>query len=314
MSFSGRQTGSRSRGRSRPVSNSKTATGRGRSRPSSNSKSREPEYADSMYITPQEARRISRGHAAHPADCICTICKCGAHKCPPDRVQGRYKNLQSSYMHDFQGDYVAPERVTRPQFVHKPRPFDGVTTSQQDYQYQGNQPRRKLCLKADNGLGSQGLPFEGLTTNQHDYRKWNSKPAEPAIKQNSRANILPDGRNFETEFSGQFVPKGGAQRRNRAPTNARTASVPFEGETTAQADFKEWNSRPAMSFQHIPSYRPRPDDRNFLTEGRAEYNEKPFDVCPAVDVAISSKPANGHVMVERCGDRWCHKDHPNEWE
>jgi len=275
----------------------------------------EPEYAESTYITPSEARKLSRGnHAPHPDDCICTICNCGAHKCPPDRVQGKYDNLKSSYMADFKGAYAPPERPSRPQYVHKPRRFTGTTTNQADFCYKGVPERRQLVRLADNDLGAAGLPFEGITTNQHDFRKWQSNPAQPALKPDGRANILPDDRDFQSEFNSQFVPKGGAKRRSRAPQERTQASIPFEGTTTNQSDFKYWNSRPAVSYQRTTGYHNRPDDRNFLTEGRAEYTEKPFDHCPAVEVAVKSKPANGHVMVERQGQHWIHKDHPTEWE
>lgn len=271
-----------------------------------------------MYISEAEARRLSRGgHGStvpHPPECICTICTCGAHKCPPDRVQGRYHNLKSSYMEDFRGEYQQPERINRPQYIHRPRPFEGTTTNQEDFAYRGMPERRKLAVLKDNGLGGQGLPFEGVTTNQHDFRKWNSRPAEPTIKQNSRAFIVPDDRNFESEFGAQFVPKAGGQRRSRAPANRQTQSLPFQGETTNQADFQEWNSRPARSFGQTSTYRPRVDDRDFLTEGRSEYTQKPFDHCPAIEVGVSSKPHNGHVLVEKLGDRWCHTTHPQEWD
>jgi hypothetical protein len=296
-----------------------------RSRPNSNLKkkkavSKEPEYAESNYITPEEARALSRSRITknkngHPDECICTICSCGAHKCPPDRMQGRYHNLKSSYMQDFTGEYQAPTRADKRQhYVHKPRPFDGVTTNQSDYKGWGPQAVRKPCKLADNGLGSQGLPFEGSTTSQHDYRRWNARPAEPTIKQNSRANILPDDRDWKTEFSGQFLPKGGAKRRSRAPVDRRTSSLPFEGISTSQADFKGWKLEPNKAYQTTQAYKPRPDDRDFLTEGRSEYTEKPFDYCPAVEVFVTSKPNNGHVLVEKQGEHWTLRDHPRDWD
>lgn len=217
-------------------------------------------------------------------------------------------------MNDFTGEYVKPERHARPQYMHKPRPFNGTTTNQEDYRYHGPVDRRSLAIIQDNGLGSRGLPFEGVTTNQHDFRKWNAMPAQPSIKPDGRANILPDDRDFQSEFSSQFIPKAGAQRRSRAPNERMTKSLPFEAVTTNQADFQHWNSRPAASYMKAHGYRRRPDDRDFLTEGRAEYTEKPFDYCPAVDVAVSSKPDNGHVFVERMGEKWVHQNHPSEFE
>jgi len=229
-------------------------------------------------------------------------------------VAGRYHDLKSSYMNDFTGTHVKPDRPNRAQYIHKPRPFNGATTNQEDFRYHGPTARRELAIISDNGLGARGLPFEGVTTNQHDFRKWNAGPAQPVLKPDGRANIVADDRDFTSEFNSQFVPKGGAKRRSRAPSERASKAIPFDGITTNQADFKHWSQRPSASYMRMSDYKRRPDDRDFLTEGRAEFTEKPFDHCPAVEVAISSKPNNGHVLVERLGTRWIHQDQPDAYD
>jgi hypothetical protein len=302
MAYRSSKAGSRNRGR----------TG---SKPSSKSASKEPAFAQSDFITPEEARRLTQGRTKpHPMECICTICNCGAHKCPPDRVQGRYNNLKSSYMDDFKGAYCEPSRPKRQQYVHKPRPFVGSTTNQEDFAYKGVPERRKPVLLKDNNLGNRGLRFEGTTTNQHDFPKWDNIKARPIMKPDGRANVVPDDRDFSSESHSHFNNKGHAVRRSRAPVHNQSANVPFEGITTNQADFKFWNSRPTESFQRQMQYRPRPEDRDFKTEGRDEYTNKKRDYCPSVHVAVTSKPNNGHVLVEPCGDRYCHVNHVHDWE
>lgn len=108
-------------------------TGRKPSRPATKAKASKTPSSNGDVISPAEAKMIAGKSTAaegvpHPDQCICTICSCGAHKCPPDRVQGKYTDLKSSYMQDFTGAYVKPEKIARPQYVHKPRPFDGTTT------------------------------------------------------------------------------------------------------------------------------------------------------------------------------------------
>lgn len=153
----------------------------------------------------------------------------------------------------------------------------------------------------DNGLGMPGLAFDGTTTNKHDFRHWEgAKPSEQAIRSHGRATTVPDDRDWNTEVSSQFVPKGGAKRSSRAPPERRNQSLPFAGVTTNQADFRQWDIKPVQSFHRTQGWKPRPDNRDFSTEGRAEYTKKQFDVCPAVDVAVSSKPINGHVLVRNC--------------
>lgn len=205
-------------------------------------------------------------------------------------------------MEDFRGEFQRPERPNRPHFIHKPRPFEATTTNQEDFKYWGAPERRNLVKLKDNGLGSGGIPFEGITTNQHDFRKWNSKPAQAVLKQDSRAFMVPDDRDFETEFAGQFVPKAGATRRSRAPNGQKTVSLPFEGVTTAQADFKEWPLRPQRFSNPAQNhtYKPRKDDREFLTEARSEYTQKPIDFLPAV----TTKPDASHITARENALPW----------
>jgi len=299
MAYRSTKAGSRNQGRNSKAS--KTSKG--------------PDFAESTYISPAEARRLSRGASAkHPNDCICTICNCGAHKCPPDRVQGKYTNLKSSYMDDFKGTYCETSRPKRQQYVHKPRPFIGSTTNQDDFAYKGTPQRRQPTILKDNNLGNRGLRFEGTTTNQHDFPKWDNIKQREIMKPGGNASTIPDDRNFQSESSSQYDNKGRSVRRSRAPQRNAPARVPFEGQTTNQSDFKFWNARPTESFQRQLKYRPRAEDRDFVTEGRSEFTDKKGEYCPAVHVAVTSKPANGHVLVEACGDRYCHVNHVHQWE
>jgi hypothetical protein len=231
-------------------------------------------------------------------------------------VQGKYHDLKTAYMEDFKGrEYTEPARPIRKQYLHKPRPFEGTTTNQDDFRYMGVPKRREIIRLKDNAIGNSGLKFEGTTTSQHDYRLWAAQPTRAAIKPSNEAKITHDDRDFTSEFQSQFVDMKGKTRRSRKPdAGANRENIKFEGTTTNQSDFQDWHSRPAVSAQPHTQYRARAEDRDFKTEVRMEFTEKKRDFCEALQVAVTSKPNNGHVLVERCGDRWCHVNHVHDWE
>jgi len=206
-------------------------------------------------------------------------------------------------MDSYKGDMVPVERVTRKQFVHQTRPFEGISTAQADFKWNGLPEPRSLAVAArmDNGIGATNLRFEGTTTHKSDFQKWNAAPARSARGPQARAMNMPDNRSFETEFRGQYVQKPICARNSKAPQERRSQPLPFEGTTTHQTDFQQWDSKPPRSFYRQSGYRRRPEDRDFATEVRGEYTEKEFDVCPAKAVAVTTKATSGHVCVEPSG-------------
>lgn len=262
-------------------------------------------FAD--YISPADAANFGRSHAEdHAADCLCTICNCGAHRCPPDRVQGRYKNIKSEQQAQFTGQYLPPQRVAKEAYVHQHRPFEGTTTNQADFKYWGNAAPRQPAEAArrNNGVLNNDLPFQGVTTNQHDFRRWNAKPAQLTTQTKGRPVYVQDDRSFATEVSAQFDQKNYRPRKSCAPNQNATVSLPFEGVTTQQADFVKQNAAPARSTQHKRVYRPRREDREFTTEARGQFVEKEFDVCPAKSLYRTTKDRNGHVLVDQRQGKW----------
>lgn len=217
------------------------------------------DFEASQYITPEMAAQLAAG---------------GAN---PDCYEARYTNLKTEHMSSFTGQYVAPTRASKKAYVHQHRPFEGRTTNQDDFGYKGVPERRKPMKLGDNGLGGNDAPFQGDTTQKNDFRAWQVSRPPPAMKPNRNIAGQDDDRTFETENARSYTGAAYPPRKSRAPEQARSASIQFEGLTTNQADFQRWNSRPADLVDKSSKYRPRRDDRNFLTEAKTEYIKKPFD-------------------------------------
>lgn len=236
----------------------------------------------------------------HSSECICTICKCGGCKCPPDKVQGRYGNIQTEAQAQYRGVYVKPIRAAKQQHVHQHRPFTGTTTNQEDFKFwgrgQGTQPSQ--TARGNNNVFAHGLPFDATTTAKHDFRRWDAPPATLA-RQAQNAQYAADNRNFQTEQSAQFEYKPMKPRASCAPDLTATRSLPFEGTTTQQEDFKRHNAKPARSYGGSRRYAPRTESRDWVTEARGQFTEKEFDICPAKVFNTKTKEYNGHVLVEQ---------------
>lgn len=200
--------------------------------------------------------------------------------CPPAAImQGRYHDLKSEQMDQYRGETIPVTRVRAKQSEYVNRPFEGNSTNRADYVWHGNVERRQPSDTASKDhVVREQLPFDGTTTNQHDYRAWNSRPPALADKREKLYAGLPDDRSFETENSKQYSPKSTARRALRAPPARKHESLPFDGTTTHQSDFIGYNVRPAESYASQRKYRPRPDDRDFVSEKAGEYTKKPIEI------------------------------------
>lgn len=213
------------------------------------------------YITPELAAELANGGGV-PIDCY----------------EARYTNLKTTAMNDYQGKFVKPERAQKKQYVHQYRPFDARTTNQDDFGYKGMPQRRAPVILGDNGLGTGNAPFQGETTQKSDFRLWNGNLRPPAAIRPARSVAgEDDDRTFETEQARSYTGASYPPRQSRAPQQIRTEVLPFQGTTTNQMDFQKWNSRPATLVDRKNKYRPRDDDRSWLTEAKSEYIKKPMD-------------------------------------
>lgn len=240
----------------------------------------------------------------HEADCICTVCSCGRHACPPTPRTNHYEpGLMSEARASYSGRFVPAQRV-RPNDNWKPHNarFEGTTTHQEDYAHPGAAaPRRALNRSAlmDTGVLNSSAPFDDTTTHKSDF------PAHPIRPRSARAPLDGglefggDSRDFHTENRANFVPHAFQPRRS-GPVETLRPSLPFHGASTAATDYTAFpGARPAVPKFRSGEWEASPDERDFHSEFRASFTPKSVAPCPAIPVATSSKPLSGHVKVER---------------
>lgn len=246
----------------------------------------------------------------HADDCICTVCNCGKHHCPPTPRSNHYDPSMMTENHaSYRGKFVPAERAGRPD-TFKPRTgvvFDAISTHKADYLPHRNAVPRKSFPKSvlmDTGVGKSSVPFDDTTTHKSDF------PAHPLFP-GQNESFAPkstlkwgetDDRDWSTEGHNAF-PVHPLQKRREKQLEAPKGSIPFQGQTTHQSDYLSFpGARPSIPKQRMSGFTnlSNPEDRDFVTEHRGTYvrRQKVEQDCPAIPVAQNSKLASGHIKVE----------------
>lgn len=192
------------------------------------------------------SRPVTGGHSAK---CVCSICECGRHKCPPGKHHpGHYDadSLRSTYGKDFPGHVGAarqPIRHPSDSHVRSNEPFDHKTTHSLDY---------------------SGHP--------------GARPADPYKPPHGSADRGLDDRDFKSEGASQYGAKPGKHKRESfAPRGASIVSgLPFDGSSTSKTDFPGWHGvRPPAPYKLGDSVlRPAGENRDFKSEAAGHYTDK----------------------------------------
>ncbi|XP_014681351.1 PREDICTED: uncharacterized protein LOC106821172 [Priapulus caudatus] len=134
-------------------------------------------------------------------------------------------------------------------------PFEGKTTSQDSYA--GHAGRKEKSFKPENKYTASSIPFESTSTTMSEYR---GHPIQ-ARSRPEAAKYVPTAEPFQGQttnketFTGQALPK----QKSFKPENKPFASnAPFEGETTAGSDYKDYHTpiRPQGGAIHDTSTLP----------------------------------------------------------
>lgn len=260
--------------------------------------------SSSPYPAGLRARDLPAYNTDHEESCICTVCSCGRHACPPTpRISHYDPSIVSESRGSYRGIFSPAKRAGAPTSFHsRDIPFEGESTSKADYKNHGIVPRRSgppNSSYTDTGIGRNGAPFDDTTSNKSDY------PAHPIFPRSSggprEGNLSTQGiddRDFSTEGRGQYVPHPIQPRGNGRPMDSPIQSLPFRGTSTNHADFPAYaNARPSVPKFRSGGFQPSQDDRDFTTEGRTQFDRKFITPCPAIPVATVTKSKPGHVFV-----------------
>jgi hypothetical protein len=128
-------------------------------------------------------------------------------------------------------------------------PFNAASTHASDFQQRGGGPRRAFKPKSTAAMMDEDRNFTTETRNNFAGTRG------PASQLCRPVRVAPDsaeGRDFKTEFSGSYVDKGYCAVKPVRPAHQPLSSGDFDGSTTNKTDFGRRDGAPAKSCKPVP--------------------------------------------------------------
>lgn len=197
---------------------------------------------------------MPKGNREHgEVGCVCTICTCGVHHCPPTPMERHsYEpGLASDYASKFKGGSVPVHRQPKPEYVHASKPFEGTTEHKDNF------------VTLENAQRSNIKPKAGAVTLGYLYG---------------------DERKFQpgSMYRDNFTGKPGQKAANYKPADTFLQSGKFDGDTTSRAAFvPNADAKPRAPFKPQSKLNDVKEDRSFETEGSKNFHEKAFSARPS---------------------------------
>lgn len=145
-----------------------------------------------------------------------------------------------------------------------------VSEARGQFDPKGYQARRSY---APTNSHTTQVPFEGTTTAGSDYRSYaGAKPSTP-FKEAPTVGGGREDRDFQTEASLKFTAHGDQRRAGFAPTAGNRTTLPFEGSSTSQSDYKPWSREacPALAIPDFPNHPRDADGHQPLTNATGQW-------------------------------------------
>eukprot|EP01066_Platyproteum_vivax_P014910 Platyproteum_vivax@DN6651_c0_g1_i2.p1 len=249
----------------------------------------QPSYGNSKLSTPKMAGPAGRTLSPHKAGltfnfkdtvvkypdeatewkCIHEICTCEKHKCPG---HGKKAHVPFDGTTMYNQDYVEKPLGSRPPPVapapYVTTPFAGESTNRADF-LKWDLPERERALKAP---PPKSLPFDGNTAYRQDYDRKEIERVQGRQREAWKPNPAAfDGTTTAMEFYDEKpLPE-------KVPQAAQGAykSLPFEGDTLYRQDYQKWQLEEQRKMEKQKAVC-LPESRDFLTEARQEYTNKPL--------------------------------------
>jgi hypothetical protein len=133
------------------------------------------------------------------------------------------------------------------------------------------------------------IPFDGSTTHDADYREWELAQTQPIVPERSTTHSS-DGRNFTTTQHTYHDKKESTRAAPFRPKRGTFNQVPFDGSTTYDEHYREFQVTPPQSFSPERKVTEMPDHRTFATTQQAHTGRT---VAPPKPIAPSSKSFRG---------------------
>jgi len=206
--------------------------------------------------------------------CVCQVCTCGHHNCPPGRVNANQHHEE----HHFAGNSEYDERykqhdakdLKRPQKViaqYKPNPdkLDGASTSKSDYKaWEVHAP--KMHQQAP--YKENPDKFQGQSVTETDYKAWDVQ--KRSLHAPEKATFTKDNRDWSTNNADSYMKHDPQARYQHPKAVWHPSDDKFAGESTSAADYvaKEVHRRIPRASEKAKITK---DDRDWNTNNNTSY-------------------------------------------
>jgi hypothetical protein len=208
-----------------------------------------PNNSHHLFLSSQPMKR-----AAHPADVLPSASSYDASALQTEA--SRFQNYGQ----------VARVASFKPNLQYAPNQDDREwETTASAVGNNGNRPGKQPSYKPQN-VTYQPVQFSGTTTAAQDFQGYSNVARRAPFKPVAQMEQQHEDREFTTEAQQNFARHGFAQAKSCAPVRKAPDSVPFEGRSTAQADFGYVKGAPAPSAKPPAVVMTSSEDRTFQTE------------------------------------------------
>eukprot|EP01013_Petalomonas_cantuscygni_P014368 TRINITY_DN2945_c0_g1_i1.p1 TRINITY_DN2945_c0_g1~~TRINITY_DN2945_c0_g1_i1.p1 ORF type:complete len:398 (+),score=36.06 TRINITY_DN2945_c0_g1_i1:98-1291(+) len=230
----------------------------------------------------------------HEPECMCTICVCGNHRCPPVLRHIPYPNLKSEYRKKYPGWDRFPDKV-RPKHrgPFNPAPVPGMYDRRQWATPDGQTRARPL---PDGGRPQ--LPFEGQTEYKDAFVP--KRPDDPTATSPERT-LDPVPFAGTTEHRAAFQGDAADPAKPILPSDPPFETGPFKGDTEHRTRYLGRQGDGARKGRPAADPWKKGPPRDLSTSYQGDYLPHRGQLCPARLLARKKPGQDDHMHYHFTG-------------
>ncbi|EGR31472.1 hypothetical protein IMG5_108850 [Ichthyophthirius multifiliis] len=272
----------------------------------------------------QKRISVAGHHYGHDNQCVCQICTCKKHYCPPKGPDYAPGILKSTMKNDYEKYNLNPEdptkRSSKKQYYQTNYdPEILKTTNQQAYTPFNPQPVQRIA-KSQNNDNQIKIPFNGESTYKSNYQKANTNLySNPQVsKQVNEKPHIPFNAsttykdNFDKNASINNYNNNGPFPSQQKQTNTNI-NLPFNGHSTYKQEYQKYNIHPdnnenkqnmKKSQQQVPFYGQSSYKEDYKKFGMDQYKKERCLIYDYPERPRLCSPGKSHLYYHAEQDNW----------
>ena len=175
---------------------------------------------------------------------------------------------------DYTKKNAMPEKSAKPpeHIVHHADAFDHKTSHQHSYTWPDDFKPSESC-KPNTQVFTSRQPFEDDTTHRLTYKSW-ELPSREAWQGNDEWKPSSIPFDHKTTFQHDYLAKTVPPAKSAKPDTVRLSPGSFNGNTTHNETYKQWQAAPRENYKPSGGYKPSSTKFNGQTTFQADFTKK----------------------------------------